>query len=235
MMRRKNDKEKTLLFLILGFFVMKGQGFLWSIPLEWTVSGALLAILEDNGLASDPMPLCPMPGVRISTPLTPWVEGVVSCDIYGTYYGYSDSLQRPIPVAIENRSALVVGALVGIGPQFRIPIASPPFALPGPWTLSFFVGPVVEVRASFLASGLEGADAADAQEEINRMSSYFWSSGRWLSFSLGGSLFFLPLGSYQLGLSLTSWLPLYRIWTDYNQPFVEGWKVAFGFLIRKNP
>lgn len=229
------NKGKGLLFLIGALFLIKGGEFVWSIPLEWTFSGSLLAILEDNGLASDPMPLCPMPGIRISTPLTPWLEGVVSCDIYGTYYGYSDSLQRPIPVAIENRSALVVGSLLGVGPQFRIPIASPPFALPGPWTLSFFVGPVVEVRASFLAPGLEGDEAADAQEEINRMSSYFWSSGRWLSFSLGSSLFFLPLGSYQLGLSLTSWLPLYRIWTDYNQPFVEGWKVAFGFLIRKNP
>ncbi|MCX7656002.1 MAG: hypothetical protein N2Z76_05715 [Treponemataceae bacterium] len=227
------NKGKRRWFLVVVLFFLKGYSSLWPIPLEWTFSGALLAILENNGLESDPMPLCPMPGIRITTPLTPWLEGFLSCDMYGTYYGYSDNLQRPIPVAIENRSALVVGALLGVGPQLRIPISSPPFNVKDPWLFSLFAGPVLELRASFLAPGLEGSDAADAQEELNKMSSYFWSSGRWLSFAFGSNVFFLSAGPYQGGIAFTTWFPVYRIWTDYNHPFVEGWKVSFAFLLRK--
>ncbi len=198
------------------------QGFLGS--LEYSFRGSILAIPEDNGLESDPMPVLAVPGAAAAYPLSDFFALALSLDMYGTYYGYSYSLERAVPYALENRSSFVLGSLLGLHGSFSLP-------LPFSYALRLYAGTSADVRICLVADGLEGADLEDASEQTGEIARYFWSDGRWF-FPMLGAGFDAPIyGATRLGLDLRAWVPLYKLWTAEDLPPAEGWRAAVGLRV----
>jgi hypothetical protein len=187
-------------------------------PIGLVARGGIIAILEDNGLEGDPSPVLPYPGIGLSLPLGP-LHFEPGLDIYATYYGYSANLARPVPYAIENRSALVVGSVLNLPLEFGFPVA-------GLFSLRFFAGPSADLRVCLAADGLEGADLEQASDETDKIGAYFWSAGRWLSGMAGLGIDLPASRGITLGIEGRSWYPAYRLWTEETLPDLENLRFA---------
>lgn len=224
-MRETKDRQRrfsVVLFLFLALFVINGAGPLGA--LDWSVNGSLFLIPEDNGLEGDPMPILPTAGVVAEFPLPYNLYLGSSYDLYTTYYGYSANLERPIPVAIENRSTRVFGNLLSLYGSYHmsIPVAEPNVRL------RFSAGLTLDARLCLIADGLEGSDLEDASRQTEEVASYFWSNGRWFFPMTGFGIDFVRVDKVLLGLDGRVWYPLYRVWSGDSAPAVEGWRFAFG-------
>lgn len=221
------DVRSFRLPLLLAFCALR-TATLWSegllTSLEYSFRASILVIPEDNGLESDPMPVLAAPGVATAYPLSDMLAFALSLDMYGTYYGYSQSLERAVPYALENRSSFVLGSLLGVHGIYSLP-------LPLSSALRLYAGASADIRICLVADGLEGADLEDASEQTGEIARYFWSDGRWF-FPLIGAGFDLPVhGAMRLGMDLRTWIPLYKLWTAEELPPVEGWRVALGLRV----
>jgi hypothetical protein len=186
--------------------------------------GSILIFPEDNGLESDPTPINPSAGAAGIYSLSEFLGIELSMDFYGSYYGYSDTLQRAIPANPENRSGFVIGSVLALQAVGNIGITdSTRFRIYG--------GPAADLRLCLPAGGLEGDDAEDASRETGDISAYFWDKGRWFLPVVGMGLDFDALKNMRLGFDARVWFPLYRLWTGEDLPAIEGWRFSFGFRV----
>jgi len=195
--------------------------------LQWSFRGSVLGIFEDNGLESDPMPILAMPGLAVAKGFKSFLAVEASLDFYGTYYGYSDTLDRAVPYAIENRSSFVLGTLFAVQAQAG-------FIVGKGLGLKVYGGPGADLRLCLVAGGLEGADLEDASAQTSQVLSYFWGGGRWLYPVLGSTLYFASLGRYSFGADARIWFPAYKLWTGEDLPLLEGWRAAAGIRVTLN-
>jgi hypothetical protein len=184
----------------------------------------MLVITEDNELEGDPMPVLGSLGVSAAYPVNEKVFAEVSLDFYGTHYGYPDGAKWPYPYAVENRSALVIGSILGFQGVFRQPLSQ------SVW-LRGYGGLSADIRLCLTAGGLEGRDRDDAARESSRIASYFWSQGRWFFPFLGFGMDFAASSKFLIGFDLRTWFPVYKLWTGENLPAAEGWRFAAGLRI----
>ncbi len=191
---------------------------------QWLARGGMLFLPEENGLESDPSPVLFAPGAAARLSFSELFALELSLDFYMTYYGYSAALDRAVPVAIENRSAFVIGTLVGIQAVFMFQ----PFEF---WTIRAYAGPTIDARISLIAGGLEGADQKDAANQTDAVSSYFWSEGRWFIPAAGIGMDFAAFDNVLLGFDLRTWFPLYKLWTKEDLPGINGWRFGVGFTV----
>ncbi|HON13071.1 MAG TPA: hypothetical protein PK897_03025 [Treponema sp.] len=196
--------------------------------LEWSIKGDLLFIPEDNGLAGDPMPILPAAGVTVEYPLLYNLYLGAGYDLYSTYYGYSSTLGRAIPVAIENRSTLVIGNLLSFYGTYHLNI---PALTTAGLRLRFAAGLSIDARICLIADGLEGPDLEDASQQTAQVANYFWSNGRWLFPMTGFGIDFVKVKNVWLGLDSRVWYPLYRAWSEDSAPAAEGWRYDVGIRI----
>jgi hypothetical protein len=208
-----------LLALPCAVLPLGAQSF--SEKLGLSFRGSVLVFPEDNGLESDAMPILPSLGIAAGWPVFGSLRIELSWDCYGTYYAYSDTLDRPVPAIPDNRSSLVAGSLLGIQ-ALKI------FALGNAVRIRVYAGPAADMRLCLIADGLEGADAEDAAAETGDISSYFWGQGRWFMPVAGAGMDFALTEKLRLGFDLRAWLPAYRLWTAEDLPAVEGWRFAAG-------
>jgi hypothetical protein len=206
-------------FLAVLFFGMAVSAS--ALDLTWVARGSILAILEDNGMEGDPMPILPSFGGGIELEMTsaPGFYFEPSLDVYGTYYGYSYTLDRAVPYAIENRSSLVIGFILGASSGYH-------FRLPNGFVLRGFAGPAFDLRLCLVAGGLEGDDKEDAASQTSDIASYFWSSGRWFIPTAGVGVDFPVFDGLMLGAELRAWFPVYKLWSGEDLPAKEGWRIA---------
>lgn len=192
-----------------------------ALDLSWVARGSVLAILEDNGMEGDPMPILPSAGVgaEFALPFFPILYFEPSLDLYGTYYGYSYTLDRAVPYALENRSSLVLGFVLGVPVSYR-------YRLPNGIILRGFAGPAFDLRLCLVAGGLEGEDKDDASSQTSDIASYFWGGGRWFMPTAGIGADFPLLKGIRLGGELRTWFPIYKLWSNEDLPAKEGWRVA---------
>lgn len=187
---------------------------------------SVLAILEDNGMEGDPAPILPSPGFSVSFPIP--VSGMLrfepGVDLYATYYGYSYTLDRAVPYAIENRSSLVIGTLLGLPLQWELPVARGV-------RVHLLAGPGADLRLCLVADGLEGDDYDDAASQTSDIAGYFWSQGRWALLLAGGGVDFPFTPSTYLGVEFRFWYPAYRLWTGENLPGSENLKFSLGLTL----
>jgi hypothetical protein len=224
---RDSKKVYVCLLLFLIGIVFKTNKNIFAVPIKWGFQCSVFNIFEDNGLAADPMPILPMPGAICSTNLFPEVLNlsfVATLDMYGTYYGYSEVLDRAVPVALENRSAFVWGSILAIQVQYT-------FDLPEEMKIRLYGGPAIDARILLVASGLEGSDLEDASSQTKKVASYFWSQGRWFFPVCGIGYDFLTIGKMQIGTDIRCWFPVYKVWTEESLPFAEGWRLALGLRV----
>ena len=230
---RNRTGSGKFIFLFLYLFLTavlqaQGTGFFQSI--DWSVRGSILFFPEKNGNASAPMPILPSLGGSASYPLSDRLAMELSLDLYGTTYDYDYSLKRAVPVNDENRSAFVMGALLGVQPVFRFRPMGDRF------TIRAYGGLGFDLRIIFSAYGLKDSDPhqtapytlGEARKEI---SSYFWGSGRFIFPFIGGGMDFPIMDGLQLGFDLRVWLPVWRIWSGEDLPFIEGFRFGIGFRL----
>ena len=196
---------------------LAAQDSFWNF--SWFLKTSILFFPEDNGMASDPMPVLPSPGVGFSFPITDMFRLEATLDFYMTYYGFE--FGRAVPVAIENRSALVLGSLLSIQVAAYFPINS--FL-----TIRAFGGPAADLRLVLLAPDLNAGDLADAQSQTDSVRNYFWSSGRWLMPVVGAGVDFTISPRFKIGIDMRVWVPIYRIWSGEDLPAIEGWRFSPG-------
>jgi hypothetical protein len=145
----------------------------------------------------------------------------LSLDFYGTYYAYSDTLDRAVPAIPDNRSSFVIGSMLGIQ-------ALKTFVLGNTARIRVYGGPAADLRICLVADGLEGADAEDAASETGDISGYFWGQGRWFMPVAGAGMDFALTEKLLLGFDLRIWMPAYRLWIAEDLPVVEGWRFGAG-------
>jgi hypothetical protein len=191
---------------------------------DWLARGGMIFLPEDNGLESDPSPLLGTPGAAARLFFFDYFALEISLDFYMTHYLYSDSLNRAAPAAIENRSALVIGSMLG----FQAVYLFQPFDF---WTIRAYAGPAIDARISIVAGGLEGADKEDAAEETENISKYFWEEGRWLYPTAGIGMDFAVTDDLLLGFDLRTWFPVYKLWTKEELPDINGWRFGAVFTM----
>ncbi len=203
--------------ILLGFSSAAAS----ALEVSWVVRGSVLAILEDNGLEGDPMPILPSlgAGAEFALPFLPILRFEPSLDLYGTYYGYSYTLDRAVPYAIENRSSFVTGFVLGAPLAYR-------YRFPNGIILRGFAGPALDLRLCLVAGGLEGADKDDASSQTADVASYFWGGGRWFQPTAGLGADFPLLKDIGIGAELRTWFPVYKLWSDEELPAKEGWRFA---------
>jgi hypothetical protein len=192
--------------------------------ISWSVHGTVLFFPEDNGLNSDPMPILPSLGAAAAFPILGPLAAEVSLDFYGTHYGYSYDLGRAVPYAIENRSSLVIGSVLGIQLLGRFFI-TPNIAV------RVFAGPAADLRICLIAEDLKGDDREDASKQTKDITKYFWGMGRWLLPVAGAGIDFGITPKVMLGLDARVWFPLYKAWSGESLPAVEGWRFGVGFKV----
>ncbi|MDR2900842.1 MAG: hypothetical protein LBV20_04930 [Treponema sp.] len=191
---------------------------------QWLARGGMIFFPENNGLESDPSPLLATAGAATQLSFFDFLALEISLDFYGTHYGYSNTLNRAVPLAIENRSAMVYGSVLGIQAVLMLkPLDS--------WTIRMYAGPAIDARLSLIAGGLNDADLADAADQTSKVSSYFWNMGRWFYPTAGIGMDFTAFDNVLLGFDLRTWFPVYKLWTNENLPPINGWRFGAGFTI----
>ncbi|AEJ20226.1 hypothetical protein [Gracilinema caldarium] len=221
---RPNNEAFVVLIASLFMFFIPCSTTAW----DWAVNGSMFFILEDNGLEGDPMPILPSAGLVLEYPLAPPFAFGASYDLYSTCYGYSTALDRAIPVAIENRSSLVIGNVLTFFGSYRMLISKfTPIGI----RLRFSAGLAIDARLCLIADGLEGDDLEDASQQTAEVAGYFWSNGRWFFPMTGFGIDFIKVGRFWLGLDGRIWYPLYRLWSGDKAPAAEGWRYSLGIRI----
>ena len=205
-----------------------GEPQSFSGKISWFFEASVMFFPEKNGVYSDPMPILPSPGVGVSYPFTNIFKMELTLDFYMTHYGYSGALDRAVPTAIENRSARVIGSVLGFqGAAY--------FDITKLLTVRAYGGLAADLRIIIMAAGLAPEDEYDASRQTGLVRKYFWSKGRWFLPVMGVGLDFSINDNTKLGIDFRVWAPLYRLWTGENLPAIEGWRFNPGirFTIRK--
>jgi hypothetical protein len=165
-------KRYIQIALCFAIFFAAGTSLNALENLEWIARGGMLFLPEENGLESDPSPLLGTPGTAARYSFFDFLALEASLDFYMTHFAYSNILNRAVPAAIENRSALVIGSVLGIQAVFMVnPLDT--------WMIRAYFGPTIDARLSLIAGGLNDADKEDAASQTKAVSSYFWNLGRW--------------------------------------------------------
>jgi len=187
------------------------------------VEGSVFFFPEDNGMYSDPMKILPSLGGGLSFPFTNMIRAEFTLDLYSTHYGYSAELDRAVPDAIENRTARVIGFVLGLQAAWYYDVTS--FI-----TVRAYGGPAVDLRAVFLAEHLtEGLDDLTAiRKDVDAVRKYFWSKGRWFMPVIGTGVDFTLNSRFKLGIDMRVWAPIYRLWSGEDLPAIEGWRFGPG-------
>ena len=231
---RKGSAEATvkifLVFAFFGLFTLGADAQDLSNKISWFVDASVFFFPEDNGMNSDPMPILPSPGFGVSFKTANIFKGVgelkleLALDFYFTHYAYDYTLDRAVPAAIENRSALVIGF------PFSFQVAAY-FNVGSFITLRVFGGPAADLRIVLIAEDLADADLADASAQTDSVRNYFWSSGRWFMPVIGTGIDFKINPQFKLGIDFRVWFPVYRLWSGEDLPAIEGWRFGPGIRL----
>ena len=213
----------AVIILLITVFPLNAQS---KIKLTWFGAGSVLFFPERNGVHSDAMHVLPSPGAGLALNVfgrLP-INLEITLDLYLATYGYSYVLNRAVPRAWENRSAAVIGQVLGSQVSYfyrfkRVPI-----------TFRAYGGLAMDIRIIFKAWDLNSA--LDPIDEIRRetkaVSRYFWSGVRWLLPMIGIGADYDLNEKLRLGLDFRIWFPMYRMWTKENLPAIEGWRFGIG-------
>lgn len=150
----------------------------------FSAGGSILFFIDDESAFSDPAPILPAFYFGFSYPLlargTTTLFFSASIELYSTHYRWGgEERPRPLPAAIENRDALVIGIPLGAALEGRA-------ALSKRYTLFAAAGLLADCRMVFLAEDLrtdlgEDVEAAASRDKIAEA---LWSGLRWIFFEL---------------------------------------------------
>jgi hypothetical protein len=215
----------ALLLFIFSAIPLKADSLFSSI--SWSFRGTILMLAEDNDLESDPMPVLPVFGLAADMPLPIQVPVFgplyleASLDIYYTNFGYSDKLERAVPLAIENRWVQVYGFVLGTQALVR-------YKLTDLMTVRAFAGFSYDLRLCMIAADLNDYEMDEAARQTDAVTDYFWGQARWLLPNIGGGLDFVLNEKFLLGVDLRIWAPVYKLWTGEHIPSIDGFRFGFG-------
>ena len=217
--------------LLLFFLVFIPVNSVFGDIFQWSMTGNILYFPADNGIDSDPAPILSSLGGALSLQLIGPLRLELTEDIYFTNYEFNSTLGYPMACNPENRSALVIGFITAL--QF-----TGNFSLGGKGAaFRVYAGSAADLRIVALAIGLNhpadfsGDIKTDAQLQTDAIRDYFWSDARWFMPVAGIGMDFPINEKFLLGFDLRAWFPLYKMWTDDNLPYIDGWRFGAGIRI----
>jgi hypothetical protein len=183
---------------------------------------------ESDALRSDPMPVLPSPHIALGYPFA-FVGNTAfsvetTLDLYWTHYTYNEDLKRPVPAAIENRSSMVIGPLLGVQVQGKTEVGPVVF-------VRYFLGAAFDLRIILIAEDLNDADLATASNATELTNDYFWSEGRWVFPFAGAGVDFKISPRLSFGVAGRVWIPLYRWQTNEDLSGFDGWRFGVDFRV----
>ena len=219
-------KKYFFILLVIGVAALPVEAEGFFSRLSWFGEGSILFFLEDNDVAdSAPMPILPSLGAGASYPFADTLRLELTLDFYTTHYHFHSGLNRPVPVEIENRTARVLGFILGFQ-------AVRPFNVTPDLTLRAYGGLAADIRIVFAAAGLEAhEDMREIHRNTRQVRRYFWSQGRWLLPVIGLGADYTLNSGLKLGFDFRVWMPADRLWTGEDLPAVEGWRFGPGIRL----
>ncbi|MDR2343590.1 MAG: hypothetical protein LBD86_03565 [Spirochaetaceae bacterium] len=192
----------------------------------FSFGGSILIFQEDYGLEAAPIPVLPAPAFAFTLP--PFVSGFAglaleaTLDTYFTYYKYSYEMDRPVPAEIENRSAFVLGPVLGLQFQGRLNLDKV--------RLRINAGLAADFRIVLLAPDLNEADLEDANRQTDDIRGFYKDPEQWLYPVLGLGADFQVTPHWSAGLDLRTWAPL--DFSGVDKQFL-GWRLGIGLRVSR--
>jgi hypothetical protein len=174
------------------------------------------------------MPVLPSPHLALGFPFMFLGNTVLSLeaslDVYMTHYMYNYTLLRPVPAAIENRSSLVIGPMVGLHFQGKTVIGPTVF-------VRYFLGMAFDLRIVLIAEDLNESDLALASANTERTKEYFWDKARWIFPTAGIGVDLKIAPTFSFGIDGRVWMPLGKSASGENRSGFDDWRFGLGFHI----
>lgn len=169
----------------------------------------ILNLDSAHRLQSAPSPVINMLGAGTVFPIQGAFSLAPTVDFYSCYYNWVDG--RAIVAMDENRTAVVVGAILGIPVNYAIDF-NPLHRL----TVSG--GPAFVLRAGFLANAVP----AEEGPSVDAISAYLWDRGRFFYPEFGLSYSYALASWVRFGATARVMLPVFNWWTGEGLPWGDN-------------
>jgi hypothetical protein len=181
-------------------------------PSDLFISDTVQVIInadEERFLESGPSPILNMIGGGTVFPIGSSFSIAPRIDFYSTYYDYIDG--RAMPIEVENRLAIVYGAILDLAVRYDLPFKER-------HAIQFTAGPAFLLRAAFRAAKVP----EDEQGAVDSVADYLWGGGRFIYPELGVSYSYRMADWVKFGVSARVLLPVFNLWTGEGLPFADN-------------
>jgi hypothetical protein len=188
--------------------------------------GTILIQPVDDGVLSDPAPIMASPSIALAMPLfffgNTSLAPTFTLDVYSTHYLWSDTLNRAVPAAVENRRSFVLGPLIGLGVEGKSNFFN--FL-----SLRYTAGLTADVRFALIAEDLNSSELLQAEMDTTLTNDYF--STRWFNLFFGVGFDFKVYEKLTGGLDFRLWFPAWKGPEDAALPAIDGWRFGIGLRL----
>lgn len=169
-------------------------------------------------LSSAPSPIINMLGGGTVIPLPQAFSLAPSIDVYSAYYNWVSG--RAVPAMDENRTAVVLGAILDVPVNYTIDFTPV-------HRLILSGGPAFVLRAGILANGVPAAE----QPSVNAISGYLWDKGRFFYPEIGISYSYAAASWVRFGATARVMFPVFNWWSGESLPGADGMIVGGGIWL----
>lgn len=174
---------------------------------------------EEHQLESSPSPIIYMMGLGSTFPLNSAFAFDPSLDVYSWNYGYLDG--RALPFPEEDRTALVLGALLDLSFSYKIRLAEK-------HALKLCLGPALNLRLAVLARDVSDDESVQDVADIN---SYFYDKARFLYPAAGLSYSWQMASWVRFGLGARVLVPIFHFWDGEEIAFSDNMIIGGGVYL----
>jgi hypothetical protein len=211
----------TCLSALLPAQDASGSALLDARPTDLILRDTVQVILNLDSarmLSSAPSPIINMLGGGTVIPLPQKFSLAPSIDVYSAYYNWVSG--RAVPAMDENRTAVVLGAILDVPVNYTIdftPIHR----------LILSGGPAFVIRAGVLANGVPSTE----QSSVNSISGYLWDKGRFFYPEIGISYSYAAASWVRFGATARVMFPVFNWWSGENLSGADNMIVGGGIWL----
>lgn len=196
-----------------------------SPPGPWNLRASLFYSLESAGLEGAPSPINGGLGFAYYWDLGAGFAWEPGLDIWGNSYAWSDNLDRPVPIELENRTTMVVHSLISLPAVYELYFGRGP-------RIRFALGPGFDLTIPLVAEDLKDEDLVDAKAQTEKILAFEWGNARYLQLLAGIESAFKLTEGNELAIGLRALFPLWRLWSPGSFGGMDRFRFALGLSYR---